>query len=532
MPIPSRNAILSSKPSTEEPSALRVDPQAQLPFAERGLEKAIHILAMKTEDEWLAAASRKSLRSFMHRMYPNYRSSRHIDRLIAALEMAITIPNYRLLIDMPPRHSKSLHVSEHLPAFYLGNNPDKRVITASHTADLAFTFSRRVRNKMMDPKWPFDHVTVAGDKSAVKAWDIAGHLGGYMAVGVGGSPAGHGGNLIIVDDPIGSQADAESEAVREALWEWYQGTLRDRLEPGGSMIVTATRWHEDDLTGHLLAEMRNGGEIWNHLHMPALNQNGEALWPERWPVEDLRRIRKAVGSRIWEARFQGNPTPLEGGLIKRHWWNFYKGDPREVSKKLKGHIQSWDMAFRETKSGSYIVGQLWAIANGAEYYLLDQVRFRGDFVVTKAEVQNFTRKWPMAKLKLVEDKANGPAIVSSLREEISGLIEVNPRGGKLARASAIAPIVESGNVYLPDPDVYPWVHDFIEECAAFPHGSNDDQVDCMSQALMRLEVHSIPKSQPSAFSRGSSSMSPVQRSGGLNRRSFLTSTARRFAVRR
>lgn len=505
MPIPSQQRIAEALSSTQN---VQQDPELRLPIDERTLA----ILASHTEEEWMQMAARTSLRSFNKRMWDGYRTSAHIDRLLVALEQAISVPSYRLLITFPPRHSKSLHVSENLPAFYLGKYPDNRIITASHTADLAFTFSRRVRNKIMDPNWPFPYVTVAGDKSAVKAWDIAGHLGGYMAVGVGGSPAGHGANLIIIDDPIGSQAEAESEASREALWEWYRGTIRDRLEPGGSMIVTCTRWHEDDLTGHLLKEMRTGGEIWHHLHMSALSPDGkEALWPERWPVSALMEIKKSVGSRIWEARFQGNPTPLEGGLLNRKWWKFYKEPPRG----LKSYIQSWDMSFRETKSGSYVVGQVWACL-GADRYLLDQIRFRGDFPKTLEMFRKFTRKWPQCKLKLVEDKANGPAIVASLRHEISGILEVTPKGGKLARASAIAPQVEAGNVYLPDPETNPWVYDFIEECASFPHGSQDDQVDCMSQALSRLDIQSIPKGLPTIVEKAQSN-NRLLRLGGVHR---------------
>lgn len=280
------------------------------------------------------------------------------------------------------------------------------------------------------------------------------------------------------------------------------------------MIVTATRWHEDDPTGHLLAEMRNGGEIWNHLHMPAISErNGkrEALWPERWPLESLDQIRKAVGSRVWSSRFQGSPSPLEGGLLQRSWWRFYRTPPA----KLRGHTQSWDMAFRETKEGSYVVGQVWATL-GADRYLLDQVRFRGDFPASLAMFRAFCKKWPQAKLKLVENKANGPAIVASLRSEISGIVEINPIGGKLARASAISHQIESGNVYLPDPETNPWVYDFIEECASFPHGSHDDQVDAMSQALARLEVTQVPSAIPSVLPF-QQPMSRLQRLGGLSR---------------
>lgn len=509
MPIPSMERIAETR--DRDRIELRRQIVAEEQAQRDSLKFGMDVLMSRSEEEWDKLAAQASFRAFTTRMYPMYTRSDHIDILTAALEWAIDTPNARLIVTMPPRHSKSLHVSENLPAFYLGKYPNRRVITASHTADLAYTFSRRVRNKVLDPKWPFDFITVAGDKSAVKAWDISGHLGGYMAVGVGGSPAGHGGNLIIVDDPIGSQADAESEPVREALWEWYQGTLRDRLEPGGSIIVTATRWHEEDLTGHLLAEMRHGGELWRHLHLPAINERGEALWPARWPVSALEQIKKAVGSRIWEARFQGRPTPLEGGLIQRDWWKFYD----TVPPKLTGHIQSWDMSFKETKSGSYVVGQVWACL-GADRYLLDQIRFRGDFTVATANVRKFAQKWPQCKIKLIEDKANGPAIVAALRHEITGLVEVTPVGGKLARASAVTPQIESGNVYLPNPKTTPWVTDFIEEAASFPYAAHDDQVDCMSQALTRLDKKDIPKTDIGMV-QSRPPMARLSRLGGLAR---------------
>lgn len=522
MAVPSLDEILASreKNMTFSPSGSMLDPSSDSREAKEDQRFAIQTLLSRSEDEWLSLAAQKSLRSFITRLVPSYSRSAHIDRLLVFLERAIETPNFRGLITMPPRHSKSLHVSENLPAFYLGRYPDNRVITASHTADLAFTFSRRVRNKILDARWPFGNVTIAGDKSAVKAWDISGRLGGYIAVGVGGSPAGHGANLIIIDDPVGSIAEAESEASRAAVWEWYQGTIRDRLEPGGSMIVTSTRWHEEDLTGHLLAEMRSGGEVWNLLNLPAISPQGFALWPERWPLESLLSIKSAVGSRVWESRFQGNPSPLEGGLLQRGWWRFYRERPRA----LKHYIQSWDMSFRETKSGSYVVGQVWATL-GADRYLLDQLRFRADFPVTLEMVRKFSTKWPQTKLKLVENKANGPAIVASLRHEVSGLVEINPIGGKLARASAVSAQIESGNVYLPDPELNPWVYDFIEECASFPHGAHDDQVDAMSQALTRLDITEVPKSLPTIIPQRTP-LARLIRTGGLSR------SASPFSIRR
>lgn len=437
-----------------------------------------------TADQWRASAARDSLPIYARRMFPGYRSATHIDRLIEALEWAVSTPDARLIVTLPPRHSKSVHVSELLPAWFLGRNPGKRIIAASHSASLAYTFSRRVRNQMLHGAWPFFGVKVADDKGAVQAWDIEGQRGGYVAVGVGGSPTGQGGDGIILDDVLRSAADASSQTVRDSIWEWYQGTIRTRLEPGGFIVLTATRWHEDDLTGRLLGAMSAGGEQWRHVHMPAINDKGEPLWPERWPTEALERIRNAVGSRVFEAQYQGRPAPDAGNVFNRDWWQIYDAPPDR--QQFDQIIQSWDMTFRETSSGSYIVGQVWG-ALDADRYLLDQVRFRGDFPAAVSAVRSLTASWPESHEKIVENKANGPAIVATLRKEIPGLIEVQPEGGKEARANAVAWQVESGNVYLPDPKLKPWAQELIDEAAAFPNGAHDDQVDALSQALLRLQ---------------------------------------------
>lgn len=445
--------------------------------------------------------AQSSLLAFSARMFRGYREARHItDQLIPAIERAVATPDSRLIVTMPPRHSKSLHVSEHLPAWYLGNHPDRRVIAASHTANLAYTFSRRVRNKIADPRYPFEGVRIADDKGAVEAWDIHGNSGGYVAVGRGGSPTGHGADLIIIDDPIRNHADADSATVRDALHEWYRETMRTRLEPGGSIIVTATRWHEDDLTGRLLAEMDAGGEQWEHLHLPALDDDGAPLWPERWTVDRLMTIKAAVGTRGWESLYQGRPQPTEGGMFKRHWWRFWQ--PRGVTlppvpvKQPDGSTvmipaseapawwdrsaQSWDMTFKTTKAGSYVVCLVGA-THGPTGYLLDRYRERTDFPGTINAVQTVTAKYPDVPAKLIEEKANGAAVLDTLGSSISGLIPVQTDGSKEARAHASTARVEAHNWYLPHPVIAPWVTEFIDELAAFPNGTYDDQVDAFSQ---------------------------------------------------
>lgn len=469
-------------------------------------------------DELREKAARKSLRSFTRRMFPAYQVARHINELVEMLEWAVETPGARLIVTLPPRHSKSLHVSENLPAWYLGRFPDNRVIGASHTQRLANTFSRRVRNKIAHPNYPFAGVAIAGDKGAVEAWDIEERLGGYFAVGVGGSPAGIGANLIVIDDPIKNAESADSEVFREALWEWYREDIRTRLEPGGSIIVTATRWHEDDLTGRLLTAQAQDGEKWRHVHMPAISDEGNALWPERWSLEALEKLRGAVGQRGFDALYQGRPAPADGGMLKRWWWRFwhYEGQPLPpvsvkgpggtmvacsvvpLPAKFEDSLQSWDMSFKETKSGSFVVGQAWG-KQKADRFLLDQYRARTDFPGAIGGVRSLSARFPFIVTKLVENKANGPAVVATLKSELEGLVEVEPEGGKESRAAAASKVAESGNVYLPHPDVAPWVSKFIEECAGFPFGSNDDQVDAFSQAQIRFDSQRIP---PSAAPRG------------------------------
>ena len=461
----------------------------------------------KDPDLFIDERDRRRLLAFTRRLFPAYEDAPHIATLSRALEAAATTPGARLIVTMPPRHSKSLNVSEHLPAWYLGRRPDARIIAAAHTAQLAYTFSRRVRNKLADPRWPFPTVRTAGDKAAVQAWDIDGHRGGYVAVGVGGSPTGHGADLVLIDDPIRSAADADSATIRESLWEWYTGTLRTRLEPGGSMILTATRWHSDDLTGRLLAAQDAGGEAWTHLHMPAISDDGDALWPDRWPVDALERIRAAIGTRAFEAQYQGRPSPAEGGAFKRHWWRYWHlpgaplppvtvrgpgGTPVQIAPvplppTPDEALQSWDMTFRQTTGGSFVVGQVWWRV-GANRYAIDQFRARVGFADTCLAVRTLAATHPEATIKLVENKANGDAVLDALRAEIPGLVAVNPEGGKESRAAAASGVAEAGNVYLPHPALAPWTESFVEEAAAFPAGATDDQVDAYSQAMARFAV--------------------------------------------
>ena len=281
------------------------------------------------------------------------------------------------------------------------------------------------------------------------------------------------------------------------VWEEWQNTLYTRLQPNGSVIIILTRWHEDELAGRLLNPEYGEVEDWDIIRLPAIAEEndllgravGEPLWPEHGFDEEWAETTKtAVGSQTWASLYQQRPAPSEGNIVNRAWWQFYNEWPDSFDEV----IQSWDCSFKDTETGSYVVGQVWG-RKGANKYLIDQVRAKMDFTKTLRAIKNMTIKYPEARLKLIEDKANGPAIISALRQEISGIVPVTPRGTKEERAAAISPEIEAGNVYLPNPSRAPWIHDYIEEWAAFPFGENDDQVDATTQALDRLSLSSAKR---------------------------------------
>jgi predicted phage terminase large subunit-like protein len=336
------------------------------------------------------------------------------------------------------------------------------------------------------------NIRSVGDSSYLRnsdIFEIVGHRGVYRSAGVGGGITGMGGDFIIIDDPLKNREDASSPVIREKLREWFTSTLYTRLEKDGSILLTMTRWHEDDLAGRLLklAAQDPAADQWEVLCFPAIaetarhpedvREEGMPLWPEKYSLERLDGIKAAIGSYDWNALYQQHPAPTEGGLFKREHWQYW----RELPPNLTDWVQSWDCTFKATGNSDYVVGQVWA-KDGANRYLIDQVRRRMTFTETIQAIREMTKLYPKTRRKLIEDKANGSAVVDVLKKEITGLIAVEPHGGKEARAQAITAAVEAGNVFLPHRAS--WLGDFIEECAAFPNGAHDDQVDAMTQTLM------------------------------------------------
>ena len=435
---------------------------------------------------------RMSFRDFVCKAYPRYQWYKHCEVMAAALQRVADGDLNRLMVFMPPRHGKSQLVSRLFPAYLLHQHQDKWVGMNCYGADLAYGFSRNSR----------EFYTRAGgelsdDAAAVKFWQTRGE-GGLWAAGVGGAITGRGFHVGAIDDPLKNAEEATSTTIREKHKSWYESTFYTREEPGGAIVLIMTRWHEDDLAGWLLSQEEVEPEGWHIINFDAIYEGprlfpetctveedwrkpGEALCPERYDIEKLEKIKAKVGSYFWGALYQQRPSPLEGGLFKRDNWKYYQQLPGRFDRV----ILSWDMAFKETKGGSFVVGQVWGQV-GAEFYLLDQVRDRMDFAATVAAVKAMVAKWPNASAKLVEDKANGSAVISHLRREVPGLVAVQPKGGKEVRAVAVSPYVEAGNVYLPVPQLAPWIGDYVDEFARFPNAGVDAQVDATTQALTYL----------------------------------------------
>lgn len=443
--------------------------------------------------------ARRHMSDFVLYVDQNYQMNWHHQLLCEYLDRLAQKEIRRLMVFMPPRHGKSELVSRKFPAFLLGNKPDTSIIFCSYAADLASRMNRDAQRIIDDERY---HELFPGTRLSDKVtrkfvegryqrtndiFEIVGHRGVYRSAGVGGGITGMGGEYIIIDDPVKNREEADSATYREKVYNWYTSTLYTRLEKDGCILLTLTRWHEDDLAGKLLKASEGGADQWTILELPAIceepikpydiRREGEALWKWKYDESALTKMKATVGSRDWAALYQQHPTPGEGGTFKREWWNYYKVLPNG----LYDYVQSWDCTFKDAQSSDYVVGQVWA-RKGSSRYLLDQVRGRMSFTETIRAVRSLSAKWPQAVRKLVEDKANGTAVIDVLRKELPGLVPVEPEGGKIVRANAVTAVVESGNVFLPDPSIAPWVHDFVEEHALFPNGSNDDQVDAQSQA--------------------------------------------------
>lgn len=415
--------------------------------------------------------------------------AKHLVLMNEAIVEAVFGARRRLMIFTPPRHGKSTLVSRKTPGWFLGTFPQLNVGLMSYEARFARSWGLAVRKDIIANGDELFGIRVSGDNSAADDFSLAGFGGGMRTAGIDGGMTGRGFNLFIVDDPIKGAKQAHSKAFLDMSYATFQSVVESRLEPNAAIVIVMTRWNDNDLAGRLLKEQ---GDEWTVLRLPAIAEKddplgrdvGAALWPERFDVKDLEKKKKRVGSYYFAAQYQQRPAPEEGNRIHRDWFKYWD---RRAVPRVQRMFTSWDMAFTDSEGSSYVVGQCWG-ARGADAFLLDQVRARMDFPETCAALVGFAKKWKQARPHLIENKANGPAVIAFLKKKVPGLLprEVSGKGSKIARASAVSPYIEAGNVYLPDPDIFDWVGDYVEELATFPNAANDDQVDATSQALEYL----------------------------------------------
>lgn len=444
----------------------------------------------------------------------------HIDLICEYLERVTSGGATRLIINIPPRYMKSILVSVLWPTWAWIKRPSARWIFASYSGLLSkkHSLDRRttLQSEWYQGNWG-DRVAFTPDQNEKMEYENTAR--GYMvATSVGGTITGKGGNFIVVDDPH-NPVEAMSALQRRNAIAFFSQTLSTRLndKKKDAIVLIMQRLHEDDLTGHLLA---SGG--WEHLCLPALaegsqeidfpvsgkkfcREDGSLLWQDREGNEEINRAKMVLGGYGFAGQYQQRPAPLEGGIIKKHWFRFwYSGpvpspisirladgslhecDQIKISDQFDQTCQSWDMAFKDTNDSAYVVGQSWG-RRGQKYFLLDQDRKKRSFVESISAVHALATKWPKIAAILIEDKANGPAIISSLKERISGIVPIEPKGNKESRLFAISPYVEAGDVYLPHPSIHPWVEDFISEWISFPNSAYADQVDAGTQALSYLK---------------------------------------------
>lgn len=433
------------------------------------------------------------------------RALRLIDRELIA---ASTTPGARLIVSIAPQQGKSTRISRVYPIWLLQHWPDKRIIIGSYGQSLAVKHGKWIRNHI--DEHPELGISVAHGSAAKNDWQLADHDGGVLSVGRGTTTTGNPADVLIVDDPIKDRAEADSLTIRDAVWDWWTDTLSTRLAPAAPVIVVLTRWHSDDIAGRLLAAP--DGHRWRVVNIPAQaesdddplgRQPGEYMDSARtWidehgaehPMTDAmwEEVKTQAGSRTWAALYQGRPSPAEGGIFKREWWQQYdtpqwiiRDDGSYWATGFDEVLISADLTFKGTDHSDYVAIGVWA-RRRAEAWLLDQICDRWDFVTTLKRFEALCAKWPQATLKLVEDKANGPALISMLGKRIPGIVPVTPEGGKEVRANAWAPLVEAGNVWIPSSRLAPWASDYIEQHAAFPNAAHDDMVDQSSQAVDRL----------------------------------------------
>jgi predicted phage terminase large subunit-like protein len=437
--------------------------------------------------------SKESFLYFVTQMWPIFISGSHHKIMSDAFERVANGELKRLIINMPPRHTKSEFASFLLPAWFLGKFPHKKIIQTAHTAELATGFGRKVRNLVSSEQYQkvFD-TKLSSDSKAAGRWNT--NMGGdYFAIGVGGAVTGKGADLLIIDDPHSEQeAKQANPAVFDGVYEWFTSGPRQRLQPGGAIIIVMTRWSKRDLTGQILKNSdKDGVDQWEVIDFPAIMPNGNPLWPGFWSKTALEALKAELPVSKWEAQYQQNPTSEEGAIIKReHWMVWDKKHPPECEYI----IQSWDTAFEKNNRADYSACTTWGVfqhpnKNGdlkANIILLDAFKERMEFPDLKRKALEVYKEYEPDTL-IVEKRAAGAPLIYEMRKMGIPVAEYTPGKGndKISRVNAISALFESGMVWCPETR---WAEEVMDELASFPNGDHDDLVDSSSQALMRFRL--------------------------------------------
>jgi hypothetical protein len=436
--------------------------------------------------------ARGSFMAFVKKVWPHFIEGSHHKRMAKAFERVARGECKRLIINMPPRHTKSEFASYLLPAWFLGNFPEKKVIQTSHTAELAVGFGRKVRNLVDQDVYTeiFPGVGLQQDSKAAGRWNT--NKGGdYFAIGVGGAVTGKGADILIIDDPHSEQEAAMAASnpeIYDKVYEWYTSGPRQRLQPGGSIVIVMTRWAQRDLTGQVIkSAMQRSGEEWEVIEFPAILPSGNPLWPQFWSKEELEALREELPNAKWQAQYQQNPVGNESAIIKRDWWKWWEKDDPPACEFI---LQSWDTAFEKNQRADYSAGTTWGIFSCEEdnfapnIILLNTYKKRVEFPELKRDVLREYNEYDPDSL-IVEKKASGAPLIYDLRAMGIPVQEFTPGKGqdKIARLNSVSDIIASGKVWVPRTR---WAEELVDEVAAFPSGEHDDLVDATTLALMRF----------------------------------------------
>jgi len=429
----------------------------------------------------------KDFLQFVKMVWPDFVQGYHHKIYAEKLNRVANGELKRLIVNMPPRHTKSEFASHLFPAFFMGRHPKAKLIQTTHTGELSIRFGRKTKNLLESEEYSkvFPNVTLATDSKAAGRWE-SNHGGEYFAAGVGGAITGRGADLLVIDDPH-SEQDALSPTVLESHYEWYTSGPRQRLQPGGAIVLVMTRWSVKDLTGKLL-EAQGKDELtdqWEVVEFPAV-LNDKPMWGNFWDMPGLMKVKASIPVSKWNAQWMQAPTSEEGALIKREWWKKWE---KEKIPDLQYIIQSYDTAFSKKETADFSAITTWGVFTPDDdtkpcVILLDAKRGRWNFPELKEMAKKEYKYWE-PELILIEAKASGLPLTHELQKAGIPVINFTPSKGndKHSRVNSVAPLFESGAVYAPVDRR--WAEEVIEECAAFPFGDHDDYVDSMTQALMR-----------------------------------------------